>query len=350
MTGAAGEVSAFDKEFTTSFRNDRLHLILLPTEQCNFRCTYCYEDFAIGRMAPEVVSGIKNLIDRRAPELRRLQLSWFGGEPMLGRRIIEDVAAHARRAQERYEGLSYESDMTTNGYMLDGGTAEHLAGLGIRAYQISLDGPDEYHDRTRVRADGKETFQQIWRNLLSVRECSAPVRMLLRIHLTPENMPVMPEFLTRIRDTFLDDSRFSVFLKRVVRLGGPNDETMDVLESDDPKIADLKKLLVQGGSSERVFAPEEVCYAARANSLLVRADGRLGKCTVALSDPANTIGRLLPDGSLEVDNPRLRPWLQGWESRDPELNACPYTAFTREREPQPLLQITRRPLAAVASE
>ena len=27
----------------------RLHLILLPTEQCNFRCKYCYEDFQHGR-------------------------------------------------------------------------------------------------------------------------------------------------------------------------------------------------------------------------------------------------------------------------------------------------------------
>ncbi|MGA5821477.1 radical SAM protein [Kitasatospora sp. NPDC094028] len=347
MTGALGESPSFDQEFVNSFRNDRLQLILLPTEQCNFRCTYCYEDFAIGRMAPEVVSGVKNLIDRRAAGLRHLQVSWFGGEPMMARSIIEDVAAHARRAQEQHDGLSYESDMTTNGYLVDGRTAEHLATLGVRAYQVSLDGPDEYHDRTRVRADGKGTFQQIWRNLLSVRESSAQVRMLLRVHLTPENLPVMPEFLTRIRDTFLDDPRFSVFLKRVVRLGGPNDATMDVLESDDRKIADLKSLLVQGGGAERLFAPEEVCYAARANSLLVRADGRLGKCTVALSDAANTIGRLLPDGSIDVDNPRLRPWLQGWESRDPELNACPYSAFTRET--RPLLQITKQPLTVVAS-
>ncbi|MDX3533565.1 radical SAM protein [Streptomyces sp. MB09-01] len=348
MSGAHGELSSFDSEFAHSFRSDRFHLILLPTEQCNFRCTYCYEDFAIGRMEPEVVSGVKNLIGKRADAgLRHLQVSWFGGEPMLGRSIIEDVADYACRVQEGHEGLFYEADMTTNGYMLDGAAVEHLASLGVRAYQVSLDGLPEHHDRTRLRADGKGTFQRIWRNLLSIRECSADVRMLLRVHLTPENLSGMPEFLTRIRDTFLDDPRFSVFLKRVVHLGGPNDSAMEVVDEDDRKIADLEALLVKGGGTERLFEPEEVCYAARANSLLVRADGRLGKCTVALSDDANTIGRILPDGSLDVDNPKLRRWLQGWESRDPELNACPYLAFT---EPQPLLQIGKGPLAAVSRD
>ena len=28
-------------------------LILLPTEKCNFRCTYCYEDFELGKMSEE---------------------------------------------------------------------------------------------------------------------------------------------------------------------------------------------------------------------------------------------------------------------------------------------------------
>jgi hypothetical protein len=28
-------------------------LILLPTEKCNFRCTYCYEDFDLGKMSEE---------------------------------------------------------------------------------------------------------------------------------------------------------------------------------------------------------------------------------------------------------------------------------------------------------
>ncbi len=35
--------------------NHHLGLILMPTEQCNFRCTYCYEDFAIGKMSKSTI-------------------------------------------------------------------------------------------------------------------------------------------------------------------------------------------------------------------------------------------------------------------------------------------------------
>jgi uncharacterized protein len=40
-------------------------LTLFPTEKCNFRCTYCYEDFLIGKMPKKVIEGVKNLIRSR---------------------------------------------------------------------------------------------------------------------------------------------------------------------------------------------------------------------------------------------------------------------------------------------
>jgi uncharacterized protein len=44
----------------------KLDLTLLPTEKCNFRCVYCYEEFEHGAMPPHVVEGVCNLITRRA--------------------------------------------------------------------------------------------------------------------------------------------------------------------------------------------------------------------------------------------------------------------------------------------
>ncbi|WP_331722653.1 radical SAM protein [Streptomyces sp. NBC_00122] len=329
----------FDGELLASMSSEILHLIILPTEQCNFRCTYCYEDFAIGRMSPATVTGIKRLIDRRRDDLRALNVSWFGGEPLLAREIIEDVSTHIMHAVDSREELSYSADMTTNGYLLDSHTTARLADLGIRFHQVSLDGPEALHNRTRVRADGNGSFERIWRNLVAIRDSAHPVRVLLRVHLTPANLPSMPEFLVQVRDTFLHDARFSVYLKPIERMGGPNDAAMAVIDDTERPgvIAELESILIAGREPQRLFDAPKVCYASRPNSLVIRANGRIGKCTVALSDPSNTVGQLLPDGSLQIDNGRLRPWLRGWSARDWDTIGCPYGGMARD-EPA-LLQI-----------
>ena len=86
-----------------AFLNKRLGLIIMPTEKCNYRCVYCYEDFEQGRMADSVSDGIVRLVASRAPLLDQLTISWFGGEPLLAMAVIEKImqAANDSAAEHR---------------------------------------------------------------------------------------------------------------------------------------------------------------------------------------------------------------------------------------------------------
>lgn len=335
LNGAEAE-DLFNEKLVFALSNEVFRLILLPTEQCNFRCTYCYEDFSIGRMSAATIQGVKRLIDRRVGDLRLLHISWFGGEPLIAWSVIEEISSHIVQVVAERKGLYYVGDMTTNGYLLDSSAVQRLVELGICFYQISLDGPEFLHDRTRVRINGKGSFHQIWQNLLAIRNSRMRVDVALRIHLTPENLAYMPAFLAEVRDTFLHDARFKVLLKPIEKMGGPNDATMKIITEEERSqiIAELESVVLEGGDTSRLFATPDVCYAAQANSLLIRANGLIGKCTVALSDPCNTIGQLRPDGTLHVDNELFYPWLHGWESRDRAAIQCPY-AKLRHNQPQP---------------
>jgi uncharacterized protein len=329
MTASAfenGSICSLENEFASSFSNETLHLILLPTEHCNFRCAYCYEDFSIGRMTLEVRQGVKRLIDRRLDKLGRLSISWFGGEPLLATDIVEDISAHIVDTISRSPGVDYSGDMTTNGYLLEPPLATKLVNLGIRCFQISLDGPEGFHDSTRVRAGGRSSFRQIWRNLVAIRDRHLDIKILLRIHLTPDNVDVMPEFVAEIRDTFLNDRRFMVLFKAIEQMGGPNNDAISALSLADRTriIPALHEIISDSSQSQPIYQGGDICYAARANSLMIRADGRVGKCTVALSDSANTIGQLLYDGTLRLDNSRLHQWLRGWENGDRAMLGCPH--------------------------
>ncbi|MFW9264547.1 radical SAM protein [Nostoc sp. CALU 546] len=308
--------------------NRQLQLIILPTENCNLRCTYCYEDFSAGRMNQETIFGVKALLETRCANLSSLKISWFGGEPLTAKDIVLEISEYATSLVRKYPNLRYEGDMTTNGYFLDRKMLASLADVGIRGYQISLDGPREIHNRSRVRADGGNTFDKIWANLLAIRDSLAPVSVVLRIHFTVDTLTLLDPLIEDIRNEFMYDSRFSVFFKAIERLGGPNDASIKTFSQaeNDAAIKLLQtKLFCENLESPQNFYVEDdyVCYASRPNSLVIRSNGDVGKCTTALYDERNKIATLQADGTLKLISGRLAPWLRGIETLDPSTLGCP---------------------------
>lgn len=326
-----------------SLSNTRLELIILPTEQCNFRCTYCYEDFAIGGMSQTTINAVMSLIERRAPKLKILELSYFGGEPLLGMRAIKQISSKAISLSREY-GFDLLSSATTNAYLLNGNNLNDLVGLGITTFQISLDGWQQVHDKTRRRKDGTGSFDKIWDNLISAKNTNLNFHFTLRIHLMPGNEESVIQLVRNVNQ-FLDDDRFVMMFKKVGEWGGKDEAHPEVYVDNS---AALDELLAQidslaqrrtldsvdelgGGSAssgERKLTEQTqdmpyVCYASMGNSLVIRANGRINKCTVALNSPRNDIGCINADGSLSIDSLKLGPWLGGLANIDVDYLGCP---------------------------
>jgi uncharacterized protein len=316
-----------------------LELIVLPTEKCNFRCVYCYEDFKIGRMQRETVRAVEALIRRRADDLHTLYLSWFGGEPLLARDVVLEVSRFAAGCARERPHLSYSAGITTNAYLLDPETFAELAAAGVLDYQISLDGPQQIHDRSRMLAGGGGTFERIWGNLLSLRKTDAPARFRLRVHYDRDTAFEMRPLLDLLKRELLGDPRFFVHFHEIEQLGGPNDRQIKVVSPAERRIAlEFLNRALYGDDFSAPEPPPYVCYAARPNSLLIRADGRVGKCTVALNDARNTIGTLNPDGTLALDRGRIQPWLRGLGTLDASVLECPLAGMPAEASQLPVLQ------------
>lgn len=319
----------------------RLELIILPTEKCNLRCTYCYEDFAIGRIRPDVLKGIKTLISRRAADLHLLELSWFGGEPLLASDTVLEICNHANELAKQYPNLQVTSSMTTNGVLLTPELAEKLDTAGVKQYQISLDGPQPLHDQTRVTVKGGGTYTSIWKNLVALARTNLQFRIFLRVHYQLATWRDVLPLIDSIKNEIGVDDRFQVIFKPIVALGGKNDKAIASLNSrqkaeiqnelqsylKNEKASKIDDTQIETVSTERIGA--SVCYAAQANSLVIRANGRVNKCTVALSDERNDIGSLNPDGTLTIDRDKLTPWLKGLETQGGFELSCPYASHIR---------------------
>src|SRR5262249_40358347 len=162
---------------------------------------------------------------------------------------------------------------TTNGYKLESRVFHRLVELGVRRYQVSLDGSAAEHDRTRRQANGRRTLARIWQNLLNIRRTRGPVAVRLRLHVHPDNRDSLLDLLDELATAFGGDSRFHVFLKGVVPLGGIHDDTFPYLGAHE--LATTMRVLADkarrlGLDCRMPGAPDSMCYAARANSYVIR--------------------------------------------------------------------------------
>lgn len=307
------------------------HLILMPHEDCNFRCVYCYETFKIKKMRRDVRQGIKNYVRKRARGIRVLGVSWFGGEPLLAPDVIADLSAEMLRICAEHD-IAYEASITTNGYLLTPDVAELLLKAKVTTIQITLDGPKQYHDQRRVLKGGGGTYDLIIENLRQLRARPDPFKVLLRVNFDRENVGGMDQHIDALAAEFADDPRFTVYFRPIGTWGGPNDTNLPVCVGTEgdrqmitlTSIANQRRLRSSRELLEALQPNASVCYAARENSIIVRADGKLSKCTVALDDERNFVGRITPDGDLELDQDRFAVWVTSDEGDDPGCQRCFY--------------------------
>jgi uncharacterized protein len=312
-----------------------LELYINSTEQCNFRCKYCYEDFAKGRMSPPVVESVKRFISRRTVGRKQLLLNWFGGEPLIATDIVLDISRHAKAVCDE-RGITLSGSVTTNGSNLHETNMAALVAAGLTFYQVTLDGDRAGHDAIRVRADGKGTFDTIWNNLKALHKTDLNFSILLRVHLRPGNLDSVRSLFYRFQETLQGDQRFVLGLHPLLDLGGPTRGSFETLTDDECSVicAELKRefggdLIVYGDNTaaEESAKPEgcglTVCYACKSNAFLIRSDGSLGKCTVALGQEFNAVGFLKPDGEIEANQARLKKWAHALYTLDPSHLSCP---------------------------
>jgi uncharacterized protein len=307
-----------------------LHLILMPTEDCNFRCKYCYESFLRGRMTPSVRRGVKSWVNAEVSKLDRLDVSWFGGEPMDELDVLEELS-HAMIGAARAHRVPYSANIVTNGSHLTPENLRRLLECEVRTIQVTVDGLPQQHDRLRVLKDGSPTFEKVWANVKAARKVKGDFHMAVRVNFNTETIEKMNELLAMLAADLGGDPRFSVFFRPVGHWGGPNDSQVLVCSKADGETQQFESARkvqaagIQSGGTYAFMKPSgSVCYAANPRSFVVGADGTLYKCTVALDKDFNKVGQLHEDGRVELDADRFAMWTTSDDTNDTVCQSCTF--------------------------
>jgi uncharacterized protein len=140
------------------------------THDCNLGCTYCYagEKFK-RRMSDQVAESALELAFSGREQ--KIQLSFFGGEPLIEWERLTAITERAR-ARAEAEGRELVLTLTTNGTLLD---RKRVAWLNARAFFIALsvDGCKEAHEAGRPKRGGGSSFGEVVRGLELLVESEA---------------------------------------------------------------------------------------------------------------------------------------------------------------------------------
>jgi len=313
-------------------------LCVMPTEKCNFRCTYCYEDFEKGRMPPEKVAAIEALLEQEVPKFKTYSLAWFGGEPLLQPDIVIRVSKRFRELQARCGSLGSVA-ITTNGSRLSEDLLHKLAEVGIDLFHISVDGPRTTHNLQRKSQGGEDTYDLILDNIERALEMTES-QVLFRINFKQGNRQDAADlagwFDSEIKPRF---SRFgSRFRPHLVSIWNASLTSVDGICLSDAQAFqvwfDLKRSILQSMGTyplrELAASAAEIgslaCYAGKPNHYVIGSDGSVYKCTVAFKLPENRIGFLSDKGELVLDPQREAVWTSANSLTDPTCSACAFSA------------------------
>lgn len=171
------ENKCFTALYRDHFKGNSLELILMPTLRCNFSCIYCFEDtkksgFMTNSKQDRLIKFIRDYMGMY--ELRKLRVSWFGGEPLLAQRVIDNVTNKIKRSFEELKldfENSYYASLVTNGSLLTDVVIEKLPEWNIKFVQITIDGDPEVHNERRPFKNGNPSFDIVFGNFLNLLEC-----------------------------------------------------------------------------------------------------------------------------------------------------------------------------------
>ncbi|MDF2520950.1 MAG: radical protein [Clostridia bacterium] len=276
------------EENKTKFQDQSFHLVIQPTLDCNFRCTYCYEEHKKLIMDDAAAERIIKFIDSITKKVNILSVSWFGGEPLLEiDRIIE--LTNKFKAICQRNNCKYRAFMTTNGYLLTDSIIDRIHDLNLISLQITLDGCSEYHDMKRPLKNGEGTFHKIMENI--VKLSYKDVIINFRVNLDADNY----DHIADIFDLIPQENRNKVHI--IIANLFQNSKKINVYEL-------YRKAMDKGYTSFNKANAYKQCELCSKNGMLIEPNGRIVPCSPA-AEKGLYFGHLDDDGRFILEDSSL---------------------------------------------
>ncbi len=180
--------------------NVRAFRIVL-TEKCNLRCAECFVVKSADKLRTMSKETLERVIRATIPygTKDRVTYHFFGGEPLLrfdhiklAVEILEEAVAVGTIMRPLYT-------ITTNLTLLTDEIISFFKKYDVRV-GVSVDGPEDIHDRLRAYADGGGTFSKVYTNYMRLLEAGIDSHVLITPN--PDFLDELPNIFTNVLKAF----------------------------------------------------------------------------------------------------------------------------------------------------
>ncbi len=281
-------INRIQKDFNSS---NNFELFINPTLDCNLRCWYCYESHLKRSIVSDVtlksiMCFIKNKVE--SPELKEITISFFGGEPLLGfNKVIWPIIEFTQKVCTENKKKLYFF-FTTNGTLLTRKIVDQLYATGLYcSFQVPFDGNEEYHNKTKVFANGKGTFDKIINNVMYA--LSRGFGFIIRCNYTSKNLHSFDELISIFNEyavECIDYGLLKFMYHKVWQAEGTTEMEKVVSKYEDRTNYSNTNISFYS------------CYADRGNSVVINYNGDVYNCTARDFKPEDREGYLKEDGKI----------------------------------------------------
>lgn len=268
------------------FATDYMCVTIAPTLGCNFDCPYCFENKREGKMSSDVQAKVIDYIRFKIENgVKILELTWYGGEPLICFDIIRDMTKQIYEIASE-NSVKIKIGMITNGYLLNEEIVDFLEKYKI-AVQITLDGMKINHDARRYLKNGDGTFDRIFWNLSLFS--SKNVQVYIRMNVDKYNKDDYEELTNAIK---VFDNKNMVLYPAVTENINERIEDRENYYMSDSTYDDFVSITRKNGmfdfdstelpiSNDVGKVPDNRCYFCAAeleNSCVIDEKGNVYKC------------------------------------------------------------------------
>ncbi|MDF1695458.1 MAG: TIGR04463 family radical SAM/SPASM RiPP maturase [Saprospiraceae bacterium] len=300
------------------FKSNTVNFIVCSTLACNFGCDYCFQglDKPMETMKQEVQDGIVDMFEKLLndrPDLTNVQFVWYGGEPLVKKKIIMDLADRMIPIAKA-KNVTYSAMMVSNGYLMDKKTAKALYERGLHTVQITLDGSKEFHDARRHLLSKKGTYDRILSHLKDWID-EVPIMVNIRVNIDERNKDAICELIDDLEVRGLSHKRnFKMYFSPVESITeGCKDVADKMMQKVDYGQLEIKlyRYAFEHGLADLPYPPRflGICSALRPNDFILVPNGDIHKCWDTVTFPEKRVGNVFDDTSILVStNSNKKLW------------------------------------------